>query len=81
MDFSGIVEHLIFFYTDTKMEKTKNQIHRISGNKDLRKIIFKNRSGSSMVMFKDIDYVNASVRVNALKNLYPDWRGKFIIIR
>lgn len=62
-------------------EKTKNQTHHISGNKDLRKIIFKNRSGASMVLFKDIDYVNASVRVNALKALYPDWRGQFIITR
>lgn len=64
-----------------KRVKTKNQVHHISGNKDLRKIIFKNRSGASMVMFKDIDYVNASVRVNALKRLYPDWRGEFIIVR
>ena len=64
-----------------KGKQTKNQVHRISENKDLRKIIFKNRSGSSMVMFKDIDYVNASVRVNALKQLYPDWRGQFIIVR
>lgn len=64
-----------------KKEKTKNQTHHVSGNKELRKIIFKNRSGSSMVMFKDIDYVNASVRVNALRQLYPDWRGQFIIVR
>lgn len=64
-----------------KKEKTKNQTRYISGNKDLRKIIFKNRSGASMVMFKDIDYVNASVRVNALRQLYPDWRGQFIIVR
>lgn len=64
-----------------KRKLTKNQVHRVSENKDLRKIIFKNRSGSSMVMFKDIDYVNASVRVNALKQLYSDWRGQFIIIR
>lgn len=61
--------------------KTKNQVHHVSGNKDLRKIIFKNKSGASMVMFKDIDYVNASVRVNALKRLYSDWRGEFIIVR
>ena len=61
--------------------KTKNQVHYISGNKDRRKIIFKNKSGASMVMFKDIDYVNASVRVNALKRLYSDWRGEFIIVR
>lgn len=64
-----------------KGKPTKNQAHRVSENKDLRKIIFKNRSGSSMVVFKDIDYVNASVRVNALKQLYPDWRGQFIIVR
>ena len=62
-------------------EKTKNQVYRVSENKDLRKVIFKNRSGASMVMFKDIDYVNASVRVNALKTLYSDWRGQFIITR
>jgi hypothetical protein len=62
-------------------EKTVNQAHRPSENKDLRKIIFKNRSGSSMVLFKDVDYVNASVRVNALKRLYSDWRGEFIIVR
>lgn len=64
-----------------KKEKTKNQTRYVSGNKDLRKIIFKNRSGASMVMFRDIDYVNASVRVNALRQLYPDWRGQFIIVR
>lgn len=62
-------------------EKTKNQTHRVSENKDLRKVIFKNRSGASMVMFRDIPYYKASVRVNALKALYPDWRGQFIITR
>ena len=64
-----------------RKDKTKNQVHRVSENKDLRKVIFKNRSGSSMVMFKDIDYVNATVRVKALKRLYSDWRGQFIIVR
>lgn len=65
----------------TRKDKTKNQVHRVSENKDLRKVIFKNRSGSSMVIFKDIDYVNATVRVEALKRLYSDWRGQFIIVR
>lgn len=60
---------------------TKNQAHRVSENKDLRKIIFKNRSGSSMVLFKDVDYTNASIRVKALKRIYSDWRGEFIIVR
>ena len=63
------------------MKKTKNQVHRVSENKDLRKVIFKNRSGSSMVVFKDIDYQNASIRVDTLKKIYPDWRGQFIIVR
>ena len=61
--------------------QTKNQVHRVSENKELRKIIFKNRSGASMVLFKDIDYVNATVRVSALKRLYSDWRGQFVITR
>lgn len=64
-----------------KLKPTVNQVHRVSNKTDLRKIIFKNRSGASMVLFKDIDYVNASVRVNALRSLYPDWRGQFIIVR
>lgn len=62
-------------------EKTKNQVHRISENKELRKIIFKNHSGASMVMFKDIDVVNASIRIQTLRRIYSDWRGKFIIVR
>lgn len=64
-----------------KKLKTKNQVHRVSEDKTLRKVIFKNRSGSSMVLFKDIDYVSATVRVKALKRLYSDWKGEFIIIR
>lgn len=64
-----------------KLEPTKNQVHHISKKTDKRKIIFKNHSGASMVLFKDIDYVNASVRVNALRSLYSDWRGQFIIVR
>lgn len=63
------------------MEKTKNQAHHVgSDKKDLRKIIFKS-NGSTTTLFKDIDYVNASIRVKALKRLYSDWRGQFIIIR
>jgi len=64
-----------------KREVTKNQTHHISGDKELRKIIFKNRSGASIPLFKDVDYVNASIRVKALKRLYSDWRGEFIITR
>ena len=62
--------------------KTMNQAHpHVAGNTNLRKILFKNSSGSSMVLFKNIDVVNASVRVNALKRIYSDWRGEFIITR
>lgn len=61
---------------------TKNQAHpHASGNTNLRKILFKNSSGSSMVLFKNLDVANASVRVNALKQIYSDWRGEFIIVR
>ena len=60
--------------------KTKNQARHISNNKDLRKVVFKTKT-ATMILFKDIDYVNASVRVNALKRLYSDWCGQFIIIR
>ena len=63
------------------MKKTMNQAHHISNNKNLRKIIFKNRSGSSMVLFKNIDVVDASVKVKTLKRLYSNWRGQFIIVR
>ncbi len=48
--------------------------------KDLRKVIFKGKD-ATIVLFKDIDVVNASVRINALKSLYHDWRGKFIMTR
>ena len=60
--------------------RTVNQVRRISENKELRKIIFKTPS-STVILFKDIDYANASIRVKALKRLYSDWRGQFIIIR
>lgn len=59
---------------------TKNQVHVISDS-DKRKIVFKNRSGASMVLFKDLDPTNASIRVQTLKRIYSDWRGQFIIIR
>ena len=62
------------------MNQTKNQVHRPSENKALRKIYFKN-NGASILMFKDIDYVNACIRVKALKRLYSDWRGQFVITR
>ncbi len=62
-------------------QRTKNQTHRISENKEHRKIIFKNRSGASMVMFKDLTPEDASTRINALKRIYSDWRGQFIMVR
>lgn len=61
--------------------KTKNQPNAPSKNRgDLRKVIFKGK-GATIVLFEDIDVVNASVRINVLRNLYHDWRGKFIMIR
>lgn len=61
--------------------KTENQSNAPSKNKgDLRKIIFKGK-GATIVLFEDIDVVNASVRINTLRNLYHDWKGKFIMIR
>jgi len=48
--------------------------------KDLRKIIFKAK-GATMTLFKDVPYWNAPIRVAALKRLYTDWRGQFIITR
>lgn len=59
----------------------KNQAHPVAEKSNLRKVLFKNSSGSSMVLFKNVDVVNASIRVNALKRLYSDWRGEFIIVR
>lgn len=49
--------------------------------KDLRKIIFKNRSGASMVLFRDLEPYKAAQRRNALKRMFTDWRGEFIIVR
>ena len=61
--------------------KTKNQPNAPSKNKgDLRKVIFKGK-GATIVMFKDIDVVNASQRIETLKSLYHDWKGEFIMIR
>jgi len=57
-----------------------NQAHHISDNTDLRKIIFKSK-GATITLFKDIPYWNAKTRVDALKRIYSDWRGEFIIIR
>lgn len=61
--------------------KTVNQAHPVQRKDNLRKILFKNSSGASMVLFKDIDVVNAKVRVEALKQIYSDWRGQFVICR
>lgn len=61
--------------------KTKNQPHHVgSDKKDLRKIIFKSKE-ATMTLFKDVPYWNAPIRVAALKRLYTDWRGQFIITR
>lgn len=49
--------------------------------KDLRKIIFKNRSGASMVLFRNLEPYKAAQRRNALKRMFTDWRGEFIIVR
>jgi hypothetical protein len=49
--------------------------------KDLRKIIFKNKSGASMVLFRDLEPYKAAQRRNALKRMFTDWRGEFIIVR
>lgn len=78
-------------------QKTKNQVHKPSQNysrfvydaknkqmheiKDLRKIYFKNKSGSSMLMFKDLKPEDAYTRQQALKHIYHDWRGEFIVTR
>lgn len=48
---------------------------------DLRNVIFRNKSGASMILFRNIDYVKASQRVSTLKRIYSDWRGNFIITR
>lgn len=45
-----------------------------------RKIIFKSH-GSTTTLFKDLDPVQASVRVKALKRIYSDWCGQLVIIR
>ena len=63
-----------------KHQITVNQARRIGENKELRKIIFKSK-GATMTLFKDIPYYNATIRVEALKRLYSDWRGEFVIIR
>jgi len=61
--------------------KTKNQPNAPSGKKDaLRKVIFKGK-GATIIVFKDIDVVNASQRIETLKSLYHDWKGEFIMIR
>ena len=63
------------------MNQTKNQKNVIAPKQDLRKIYFKNRSGSSMIIFKDLTPYNAAQRVKALKRIYTDWKGSFIITR
>lgn len=59
---------------------TKNQVHKPGGS-NLRKIYFKNKSGSSMLCFKDLKPEDAYTRQQALKNIYSDWRGEFIVTR
>lgn len=63
------------------MKPIKNQPHHVgTSQKDIRKVYFKH-DGCSMLIFDKLTYYNASVRVNALMRLYPDWKGKFIITR
>lgn len=62
------------------MNQVKNQVHNVV-NTDKRKIYFKNRSGSSMLIFKDLTPYDAAQRRKALKRIYTDWRGEFIITR
>lgn len=44
------------------------------------KIYFK-FNGASMLMFDHLTGVNAIIRTKALKRLYNDWKGHFIITK
>jgi hypothetical protein len=45
-----------------------------------QKIYFKYK-GNSMCIFEGLTWSNAFLRVKALKRLYNDWRGEFIITK
>lgn len=63
------------------MQKQTSDKEQKINAKDLRKIYFKNRSGASMILFKDLTPYDAAQRRKALKHIYTDWRGEFIITR
>lgn len=52
--------------------------HKNSQNEKLKKIYFKSH-GCSMLLFDNITAINARGRINALKAMYNDWKGSFII--
>ena len=60
--------------------RTKNQVNK-PGSSNLRKIYFKNKSGSSMLCFKDLTPEDAYTRKEFLKRVYNNWRGEFIVTR
>lgn len=57
-----------------------NQARHYGNNLNLRKIVFKT-SSATIILFKDLKPDEALVRVEALKRIYTDWRGQFVIIR
>lgn len=71
---------LLFILNNRSMKKIKNQVNNPKPNQDLRKIYFK-RNGASIVMFEKLTPYDAAQRKEALKRLYSDWRGEFIISR
>lgn len=68
-------------YNQVYKYKKQKPFKKTKLNKDgFWKIYFKH-DGCSMLLFEKLDIVNAKVRVNALKNIYNNWKGQFIITR
>jgi len=61
-------------------KQTKNQANSPKPNQNLRKIYFKSH-GATMVIMKNLEPYDAAQRRDALKRLYSDWCGEFIISR
>lgn len=65
------------------MKKTVNQVNPPQKGKSGDKVwkIYFKKTDCSMLMFKKLTLVQAMVRKNALKEIYQDWCGNFIITK
>ena len=70
----------LFILRSPMKKAIKNQVNNPKPNQDLVKIYFKSH-GASIVVMKNLQPYDAAQRRDALKRLYSDWCGEFIITK